>query len=250
MSQSKRIVVLFLLLVTGGILIFVSTRNDKTGEQRFVEGAAIQPSTSESSPIQIAQVQTVATPLAVHEIYRGKISDHHWKEVSIYYENGLPYPLRKEQILHQNADGETTVKSSVSYVANHILLGFTGDEVPDSIKELGDLKPIKSIAGHSSYILVLKDWSLDTVAGLVSRFAEEPFSFYLRYAEPDFVQEARLLPNDPLTMDGTQWSLWNTNNSEDINAAGGWDIRTTANDVVVAVIDTGVDSGGGVKERE
>jgi subtilisin family serine protease len=66
------------------------------------------------------------------------------------------------------------------------------------------------------------------------------------YAEPAYIRYITVTnPNDPKYTDGT---LWNLNNSgqnggtpdADIDAPEGWDRRTVADRVVVAVIDTGV----------
>ena len=66
------------------------------------------------------------------------------------------------------------------------------------------------------------------------------------YAEPDYLVQATVTnPNDPKYTDGTLWGLNNTGQNggtpdADIDAPEGWDRRTTANNVIVAVIDTGV----------
>lgn len=60
------------------------------------------------------------------------------------------------------------------------------------------------------------------------------------YAEPNFVIEAFVSPNDPSF--SSQWALDNvTTPDADINAVGAWDLTTGSLEVVVAVIDSGVD---------
>ncbi|HKQ49675.1 MAG TPA: S8 family serine peptidase [Phycisphaerae bacterium] len=54
------------------------------------------------------------------------------------------------------------------------------------------------------------------------------------FAQPDFIAEAFVTPNDPFYVDGSQWAL------DMINASQAWD-NSTGTDVIVAVIDTGVD---------
>jgi subtilisin family serine protease len=57
----------------------------------------------------------------------------------------------------------------------------------------------------------------------------------VEFAEPDYwVHLARTEPNDPAFADGTLWGL------DRIDASEGWDLATSANNIVVAVIDTGV----------
>jgi subtilisin family serine protease len=64
------------------------------------------------------------------------------------------------------------------------------------------------------------------------------------YAEPDYIVEALITPNDPFF--GSQWNLYNTGQNSgtpgaDIDALSAWNITLGSNDVVVAIIDTGVD---------
>ena len=67
----------------------------------------------------------------------------------------------------------------------------------------------------------------------------------VEYAEPNYVWHASAtLPNDPDF--GLQWGLHNTGqtggtNDADIDAPEVWDLETGSSDVVIAVIDTGVD---------
>lgn len=66
-----------------------------------------------------------------------------------------------------------------------------------------------------------------------------------QYVEPDYVVTASLTPNDTAFTDGTLWGLRNTGASggvvgADIGAVGAWDITTGNTNIVVAVIDTGV----------
>jgi len=64
------------------------------------------------------------------------------------------------------------------------------------------------------------------------------------YAEPDYIVHALGIPNDPYF--GSLWGLHNTGQNggtpgADIQAVDAWDITKGSKDVVVAVIDTGVD---------
>ncbi len=63
----------------------------------------------------------------------------------------------------------------------------------------------------------------------------------VRIAEPNYIYRASLLPNDSRLTD--LWGLVNNNKNAggiDIDAAKAWDITTGSRNVVVAVIDTGV----------
>jgi len=66
----------------------------------------------------------------------------------------------------------------------------------------------------------------------------------VEYAEPNYQIQLQGIPNDPLF--SNQWGLHNTGQSggtsdADIDAPAAWNIRKSANAVVVAVIDSGVD---------
>jgi len=66
----------------------------------------------------------------------------------------------------------------------------------------------------------------------------------VEYAEPNYIQFAQLVPNDPGFP--SQWALHNTGQSggttdADIDAPEAWDEQTGRSGVVIAVVDTGVD---------
>ncbi|MCC5790025.1 MAG: S8 family serine peptidase [Opitutales bacterium] len=70
----------------------------------------------------------------------------------------------------------------------------------------------------------------------------------LAYAEADpivFLQDDPVEPDDPAYLDGLLWGLNNTGQSggtadKDINAVDGWGIRTDTGNVVIGVVDSGV----------
>ncbi|MDI1289227.1 MAG: S8 family serine peptidase, partial [bacterium] len=95
-------------------------------------------------------------------------------------------------------------------------------------------------------------WASFTTTGAVSRSAVEQLSREmdgLRWVEPDRLQEIERVPNDPRY--GELWHLENTGQfvqgsglgtiGADVSARDAWDITIGSRDVVVAVIDTGVD---------
>lgn len=67
----------------------------------------------------------------------------------------------------------------------------------------------------------------------------------VEFAEPDYLVQACVLPNDPRFLDGSQWGLHNLGQNAgrsgaDIHAPAAWDLQTSAEQVVVAILDTGV----------
>ncbi len=72
----------------------------------------------------------------------------------------------------------------------------------------------------------------ESVPGMLSKYRE---SGLVAFAEPDYTgQASATAPNDPKFVDGTLWGL------NKIDAPGGWDLATSASNIVVAVLDTGV----------
>lgn len=57
----------------------------------------------------------------------------------------------------------------------------------------------------------------------------------IEWAEPWYVYKISLEPNDPKYLDGTQWYL------NKISAPQAWDLSTGSEEIVIAIIDTGVD---------
>lgn len=83
----------------------------------------------------------------------------------------------------------------------------------------------------------------ETVAGLIAEYQK---SGLVEFAEPDYaIHAAATLPDDPKFLDGTLWSLDNYGQNggtagADIDAPAAWDVLTSASNIVVAVIDSGI----------
>src|SRR5208337_3909685 len=94
--------------------------------------------------------------------------------------------------------------------------------------------------GHLQIVSVPKG---ETVQGLIAQYQK---SGLVEFAEPDYaLHAAPTTPNDPKYLDGTLWGLNNYGQNSgtphaDIDAAEGWDVLTSASNIVVAVIDSGI----------
>jgi len=91
-------------------------------------------------------------------------------------------------------------------------------------------------------VQVLRVPKNETVAGLIAKYQA---SGLVEFAEPDYLVHACATPNDPLFLDGTQWSLNNTGQNggtpgADIKALQAWDVLTDGGKVIVAVLDSGI----------
>lgn len=85
----------------------------------------------------------------------------------------------------------------------------------------------------------------DPAAGLKKTIADLTASGLFEYVEPDYLQHASLSPTDRRFLDGTLWGLNNTGLQggvigADVNVTRAWDITTGDTNMIVAVIDTGV----------
>ncbi len=95
---------------------------------------------------------------------------------------------------------------------------------------------IKSMI-HGTQFVVVKMPLVQTLESSIAQISKNSF---VEYAEPNFIYKTQSTPNDPLFKD--LWGMKNTTNSGiDISAEAAWNIATDSRDIVVAVIDTGID---------
>lgn len=127
-----------------------------------------------------------------------------------FAEAGLPY--RTDQILIQP-------KNNVSRAALAAFHAAQGAEVKQTFDRIGGIQVIAVPAN-------------ETVDGLIAKYQQ---SGLVAFAEPDYIGHIfSTYPNDPKYLDGTLWGL------NQIDAPEGWDALTSASNIVVAVLDTGV----------
>src|SRR5262249_31388805 len=68
----------------------------------------------------------------------------------------------------------------------------------------------------------------------------------VEYASRNYIRRLAAVPNDPYFVNGSLWALQNNGQGGgtpgvDIDATRAWDITTGSRDVVIAVIDSGID---------
>ncbi|PIS11743.1 MAG: subtilase [Bdellovibrio sp. CG10_big_fil_rev_8_21_14_0_10_47_8] len=94
-------------------------------------------------------------------------------------------------------------------------------------------------------IVVVQRSMIETAESAVKTLSENPL---VRLAEPNYIYRINKTPNDPSF--GKLWGLKNIGQSDvraggvagvDINVEKAWDITTGSKDVLVAIIDTGID---------
>jgi subtilisin family serine protease len=82
--------------------------------------------------------------------------------------------------------------------------------------------------GHLQVLRVPKG---ETVPSLIAQYQK---SGLVEFAEPDYLGHIAATPNDPAYTNHTLWGL------DKISAPAAWDVLTSASNIVVAVLDTGV----------
>jgi subtilisin family serine protease len=131
-----------------------------------------------------------------------------------------------------------------SYRQDRILLkpkpGVSETELSRFHSEQGTelLSTFDSIGG----IQVVRVQPGENIQALITRYTD---SGLVEFAEPDYLIHAAAIPNDPKFLDGTLWGLQNDGQDggvedADIDAPEGWELRTCASNIIVAVLDTGI----------
>ena len=93
--------------------------------------------------------------------------------------------------------------------------------------------------GHLQVVSVPRG---ETVSNLIAQYQK---SGLVEFAEPDYEIHAATAPNEPKFTDGTLWALNNHGQDSgtpgaDIHATNAWDVLTSASNIVVAVVDSGI----------
>ena len=133
-----------------------------------------------------------------------------------------PPPYREDRILVQP-------KARVDLAALADFHAAQKSEVLQTFERIGRLQVLSVPEG-------------ETVPGLIAKYQR---SGLVEFAEPDYTARVFAAPNDPKFLDGTLWGLNNLGQNggtadADIDAPEGWDVLTSASNIVVAVLDTGV----------
>jgi len=116
--------------------------------------------------------------------------------------------------------------AGANYDPSHILVQFANGAPRDFLPGSG---PVRAFPGNANLFRVENPPGL-SVADAVQRYQRNP---NVRFAEPDFIVQAVATPTDPMW--GSQWDMTK------IAAPTAWDSQTDASEVIVAVVDTGID---------
>ena len=152
----------------------------------------------------------------------------------------LPYPVRIEDL---HSEGEKTLRRT-EMVANRFILKAKDGSVEDLERYAASRgSRLRKIGAAGLYRMEMRTLEPDGVPLAIKEILNQ--TDYLEYAEPDTIYRTLLDPNDPKFAEGTLWGLHNSGQKNgiadaDIDAPEAWDIRTSAADVIVGVIDSGV----------
>lgn len=155
-------------------------------------------------------------------------------------DEGFPFPIRLIELVELDESGEPLAYTELSaYAANQVLLHSDTPIAKPEIDRIASALGWDYVEYESSrFVAVLqaKESRLDTVPKALAVLASSDLPLE---AEANHIFYASGNPNDPKFLSSEQWSL-NQESDIDIDAPQGWDIRNSAANVVVAIVDTGV----------
>lgn len=145
-----------------------------------------------------------------------------------------------EKVRASDPTGEPV--SFTAAVADHMLVrvhdGLTEEKVATIAGQHG-FSVRKKMLAPDTYLIAFGDVSIDALPQAMEAFNAEANA--VQYAEPDMlVFASATMPNDPAF--NQLWGL-HQRTDKDIDAPEAWDLTQGSSNVVVAVIDTGIDYG-------
>ncbi len=147
------------------------------------------------------------------------------------------------EVMQQLINPTSEPPSPFSHAPDEVLVRFKKNVPPGQIKAVHSRMGAIAVTnyrriGNLSRVKLFKGRS---VRKAVDAYRKDP---NVLYAEPNYIIQAQVTPDD--TRFSELWAMDNTGQNggapdADIDAVEAWDIETGSKDVVVAVIDTGVD---------
>ena len=122
--------------------------------------------------------------------------------------------------------------SASEFMPGELVVGFGENkaEAETAIRDLGGRIVRTTTGGDVALVRIARDTDVEKTAGTLSRTAG------LAYAQPNFIYHTNLIPNDP--GGGSTWPLWDM---EGIGAFDAWDVNTGSGNMIVGVVDVGID---------
>ncbi|NCD32490.1 MAG: hypothetical protein EOL87_03635 [Spartobacteria bacterium] len=219
-----------------------------TTNQMLQAGSAI-PSSLSTNHIEVATVAgQLDRLLAEGELLETKTvtetDANRFMRISIY-KTPMKYPyIRVEEIVEGdpgNAD-QQVILERLAMVADHALVKVEATQTREDLVAMAQEHGLSIRADMAGSNLFLVSFPSASIAAWESAFATLSNTVALiQYAEPDYIvfaTQARNVPND--TFFSRLWGM-NDARNHDIDAPEAWAIETGSSDVIVGVIDSGVD---------
>jgi subtilisin family serine protease len=168
----------------------------------------------------------------------------HFHRISLYRTN-MKYPLiRVEDILGPGPTGNQVIVAETAAVADHIIVRLQPGSDEGELKRLAGQNGASLVKTPQAglYLVQLPQATMDTLSEAIQTYGQ--YKGLLKYAEADSLVHTAVVPNDPSF--AGEWGLNNTGQTAgtphaDIEAESAWGIINQSPNVVVAVIDTGID---------
>ncbi len=192
----------------------------RTHVEKLLQSAALLHETSEVDPISGAKNKT--------SVYR----------------TDFKYPL--VQVEEQFHPGANSPHAQLVSIADHAIVRFPAGWDPPSVDEWArdeGLSMRRALYTPDTYLIAAPNSEPGTVAKICATCSTDGSPAI--FAEPDYIVFTTATPDDPRFED--LWGLQNTGQAggtagADISAGEAWNLSTGSSDVIVAVIDTGVDA--------
>jgi subtilisin family serine protease len=158
-----------------------------------------------------------------------------------------PLILLKESVQIDSLNGTSRLLKQSAMVADHVMIkvkpGASENEVNQAVLAYGG-RVRKKMHAPDLYLVEFQNVDLNSVSQAIQQFGSKD-SGLIVYAEPDYIEYAlSTTPSDPRF--GELWGMHNIGQisgtpDADIDAPEAWDITTGSRNILVAVIDTGID---------
>ncbi len=145
------------------------------------------------------------------------------------------FPILVEEEIRTDAEGRIFLSSQKAMVANRLLIVPSNEDAAGELKTFAEKEGYTLVTNgpHSSVLkMTSPEVSLDAISTMMKKLASLNKRGLL-VAEPDFLYFPEKVPTDPFF--ARQSAL------QRMEAAGVWNITTGSENVVIAVIDTGMD---------
>jgi subtilisin family serine protease len=168
------------------------------------------------------------------------------RRVRLVRDESLKYPLvRVEDEFIRSSKGDRLVRQN-AMVGDHVMVKLRNPKMTEAelLALLGDGAATvrRRMPASGLWLVAFSEPKVDTVPRAITKMSK--LKDHILVVEPDHVMSVQATPND--TSFSTLWGLHNTGQSggtadADIDAPEAWELSTGSQDVVVAVIDSGID---------